>query len=342
MPVIVKPSDYFNVVTYTGTGSSQTISVGFQPDFVWIKSRSNAQDHKLTDAVRGVTKSLESNTTDVEATDTNGITAFTSTGFTVGSDSTYNTNAYTYVAWCWKANGAGSTNTAGSITSTVSANTTAGFSIVTYTGTGSAATVGHGLGVTPTFIIIKKRSASDTWNVYSVAGGVTGNTILQLNTTDGSVTGSNINITANSTTIGFGSASQVNGSGATFVCYAFAPVAGYSAFGSYTGNGSDNGVFIYTGFRPRFLMIKRTNSASGVGWWIYDSVTSTYNYARQALNPNLSGAEQFPLNEGGGGAMDILSNGFKCRGSYEDINASGSTYIYMAFAESPFKYANAR
>jgi hypothetical protein len=339
MPVIVKPSDYFNVVTYTGTGSSQTISVGFQPDFVWIKSRSNAQDHKLTDAVRGVTKSLESNTTDAEATDTNGITAFTSTGFTVGSDSTYNTNAYTYVAWCWKANGAGSSNTAGSITSTVSANTSAGFSIVTYTGTGANATVGHGLGVAPRFIIVKDRTSggTDWYTRHSSYGG--NDWYQQLNLTSGVNTTTTIwnNTAPTSTVFSLGTSGAANNSGSSFVAYCFAEVAGYSSFNSYTGNGSTDGVFVYTGFRPKFIMIKRVTGGTG-SWAMYDTSRNTFNVSDKELAANESSSE-YTRTEA---HMDILSNGFKLRNTDGWHNVSGSLYIYMAVAENPFKYANAR
>jgi hypothetical protein len=337
MPVIVKPSDYFNVVTYTGTGSSQTISVGFQPDFVWIKSRSNAQDHKLTDAVRGVTKSLESNTTDAEATDTNGITAFTSTGFTVGSDSTYNTNAYTYVAWCWKANGSGSTNTAGSITSTVSANTSAGFSIVTFTAPSSGQfTVGHGLGVTPNMVIVKDRTTgSTTWVVYHSSLGVNNTDYLVLNSTAAEASFSTMWGASGmtSSTCGFtvGGSTYANDN---HVAYCFAPVAGYSAFGSYTGNGSTDGTFVYTGFRPRFVMIKITSSTGN--WDMLDTSRNTSNLTNYRLFAESSSAELT------GAGVDILSNGFKIRNTDTSYNSSGQTYIYMAFAENPFKYANAR
>jgi hypothetical protein len=191
------------------------------------------------------------------------------------------------------------------------------------------------LGTTPTFFIIKSRGVQ-VWNVYSLAGGITGNTVLELNSTAAANTGSNISLTASSTTIGFGSASQVNGSGVNFVAYCFAPIAGYSAFGSYTGNGSSDGTFVFTGFRPRFLIVKRTND---IGSWIMtDSARSTYNVTGELFNANTDGAE-FTTSDI---KFDYLSNGFKLREVNGAINASGSTYIYMAFAESPFKYANAR
>jgi hypothetical protein len=330
---------YMNIALYTGTGSSQSITgLGFQPDWTWIKERNAAADHGLYDAVRGVQIQLESNNTGAETTETTGLTAFGSDGFTVGALAQLNTSADTYVAWNWKANGAGSSNTDGTITSTVSANTTAGFSIVTYTGNAtSAQTVGHGLGVTPTFFILKSRGIQ-VWNVYSLAGGITGNTVLELNSTDGANTGNNISLTASSTTIGFGSAAQVNGSGVNFVAYCFAPIAGYSAFGSYTGNGSTDGPFIFTGFRPRWIMFKQSSS-SGAGWLIYDSARNTYNLVDLYLQANQSNAEAGNSTDN---PLDFLSNGFKLRYSNSATNQNSATYIYMAFAENPFKYANAR
>jgi hypothetical protein len=326
---------YMNVVTYTGTGSSLSVTgVGFQPDWTWIKGRSGATDHGLYDAVRGVQIQLESNSSGAETTETTGLTAFGSDGFTVGALAQLNTSSATYVGWNWKANGAGSSNTAGSITSTVSASTTAGFSIVTYTGTGANATVGHGLGVAPSMYIVKRRNAGgDNWAVYHVS---TGNTqFLRLDTNNVAQT-FNLwqNTTPTSSVFYLTSDVGVNGSGSTFVAYCFAQVAGYSAFGSYTGNGSSNGTFVYTGFRPKFVLTKSTVVAHD--WNIWDSSRSPYNAAGLLLQPNISGAEQSPYN------VDLLSNGFKFYDSNATWNGSGETYIYMAFAENPFKYANAR
>jgi len=338
---------YMNVVTYTGNGTASARSitgVGFQPDWVWGKGRSVAAQHNLFDAVRGVGNRLISNSTGAESSNNSFgyLSSFDSDGFSTSAGSTNNENwnetSATYVAWNWKANGAGSANTVGTIASTVSANTTAGFSIVTYTGNAtSAQTVGHGLGVTPTFFILKSRG-TQVWNVYSLAGGATGNTILQLNDIDGLVTGSNISLTASSTTIGFGSAAQVNGSSVNFVAYVFAPVAGYSAFGSYTGNGAADGPFVFTGFRPRWIMFKQTSS-SGAGWLIYDSARNTYNLVDLYLQANQSNAEAGNSTDN---PLDFLSNGFKLRYSNSATNQNGATYIYIAFAENPFKYANAR
>jgi hypothetical protein len=341
-PTILAGNQNMAVTLYTGTGTAgqvQTNSSSMQPDLTWIKQRNGTGGQGWWDSVRGATKYLASQNTDAEGTSTVGVTSFNSNGFTVGSDSWTGGNGSTYVGWQWRAsNAAGVSNTQGTITSTVSANTTSGFSIVTFTGNGtSSQTVGHGLGVTPTFFILKSRGVQ-VWNVYSLAGGITGNTILQLNDTAGAVTGSNINLTASSTTIGFGSASQVNGSGVNFVAYVFAPVAGYSAFGSYTGNGFFNGPFIYTGFRPKFWMVKRTN-ADGLQWEVFDSSRFPYNgIDNPTLYPNANTAEASNAENGG----DFLSNGFKLRYNNGNFNAANGTYIYMAFAENPFKIARAR
>jgi hypothetical protein len=327
-----------NIALYTGTGSSQSITgVGFQPDWTWIKGRSGATDHGLYDAVRGVQKQLESNNTDAETTETTGLTAFGSDGFTVGALAQLNTSSATYVGWNWKANGAGSTNTAGSITSTVSANTSAGFSIVTYTGTGSVATIGHGLGVAPKMIIFKVRSnGTYGWYVYNSVINATNHLVLDTTAASSSSSFLFNDTEPTSTVMTVGTSVGTNQSGQTFVAYCFAPIAGYSAFGSYTGNGSADGPFIYTGFRPRFVILKSSSAATD--WYIYDTARDTYNVATLELNPNLAAAEQ----NGTYGSMDILSNGFKLRFATGEVNASGATYIYYAVAENPFKYANAR
>lgn len=334
MPTISNGGQYMQAITYTGTGSTQTIAVGFQPDFVWIKSRSAATDHKLTDSVRGATKALISDSTGAETTDTNGVTAFTSNGFTIGSDSVYNTNAATYVAWCWKAGTTSSSNTNGSITSTVSAGATQGFSVVTYTGTGANATVGHGLGVAPSMIILKQRNAVDYWVVWQTTLGSTG--YLLLNSTNGSSTAATYwnSTLPTSSVFSLGSDSRPNGSGTTYVAYCFAAVKGFSAFGSYTGNGSSDGPFVYCGFRPRWVMIKRTDTTAN--WRILDTSRDTYNAEQYELYPNLSNAE------GTFTALDGLSNGFKIRNTDTAYNSSGGTYIYACFAENPFRNALAR
>jgi hypothetical protein len=287
----------------------------------------------LFDAVRGVTKKLTSNSTNAEATES-GLTAFNSDGFTLGSDVGLNQSTSTYVAWNWKANGSGSTNTAGSITSTVSANTTSGFSVVTYTGNStSGATVGHGLGVTPTMYIVKKRNLTTSdWPVYHASIGATG--AIRLNLTSATdVTAAYWNNTApTSSVFSIGNASDTNQNSANYVAYCFAPIAGYSAFGSYTGNGSADGPFVYTGFRPAYLLVKHTN---GVNYWfVFDSARDTSNAVDLLLDPNDSRAEI-----SGALFFDFLSNGFKSRATDGGQNSSGGTYIYMAFASNPFKYS---
>jgi hypothetical protein len=338
-PLVTKPSDLFDVKLYTGNGSTQTISgLGFSPDLVWIKNRAAADSHKLTDTVRGATEELESDTTAAEATNADGLTQFNSDGFDLGDDDEYNTNTESYVAWAWDAGTTTASNTDGSISSQVRANASAGFSIVTYAGNGSAgATVGHGLGVAPSMIIIKNRDAADAWQVYHAANTANPETdYLVLNTTAATADAlDRWNDTApTSTLFTLGDGVEVNTNTEDYVAYCFAGVVGYSSFGSYTGNGSADGPFVYTGFRPRWILIKRTPNAQP--WNIYDTARDSYNIATQYLFPNSSQAEA------AFGAYDILSNGFKIRTTDLGTNASGDTYIYAAFAESPFQYARAR
>jgi hypothetical protein len=334
---------YFDINLWTGNNANPRTLTGlsFQPDWVWLKDRSQATNHRLVDAVRGASKTLKSNTTDAEtSSEVSGtITAFTSNGFTVEGTSNVdgvNLSGDAYVGWNWKANGSGSTNTAGSITSTVSANTTAGFSIVTYTGTGSNATVGHGLGVAPSMVIVKRRpTAGSNWPVWHI--GIANTEYLMLNSTNAKTTGlAWWNSTSpTSTVFSVGSDPDTNGTVA-IVAYCFAPIAGYSAFGSYTGNGSTDGPFIFIGFRPRWLMIKRTDATQN--WAIVDTSRDTFNVSNKRLFANLSDAEDTGIPN----FVDLLSNGFKFRDSNVSCNASGGTYIYMAFAETPLKFSNAR
>jgi hypothetical protein len=339
---ITNGAAYMAATLYTGTGASLTVantvgSTSFQPDWVWAKSRSAATDHALYDSVRGVQKQLESNNTGAETTETTGLTAFGSTGFTVGALAQMNTSAATYVAWQWKAGTTSASNTNGSITSTVSVGATQGFSVVTYTGNGAVpATVGHGLGVAPSMYIVKCRNvAGRSWDVYHVATG-SGNRLFL----DGTGAASAANWGGSPTSTVFyvsGSFTEMNANGDTYVAYCFAAVAGYSAFGSYTGNGSNDGPFVYLGFRPRFLLIKNTTTA-GTDWEIWDSSRDLYNVESNRLYPDSSAAEN-----GGQNAYDFLSNGFKARqGGSTDSNESGATIIYAAFAENPFKNALAR
>jgi hypothetical protein len=338
---------YFDIELYTGTGSSRSVTGSpFQPDFVWIKSRSGATDHGLYDAVRGTQNQLESNTTDAATTETTGLTAFNSDGFTVGALAQLNTNTATYVSWLWNAGGSNATNTSGTITSTVRANTTAGFSIITYTGNATqGATVGHGLGVTPAMLIIKARSSTTSWIVQHRNAGTAPSKLL-LESTQAVVSSAPEWNNASGTPTAFnstvftiaGTGYSVNNSGVTYVAYCFAEVAGYSAFGIYTGNASSDGPFVYTGFSPRWLLIKRTNNTSD--WYMYDTSRDVDNPNDAVLGANSSAAESTSWG-GVSRSFDILSNGFKVR-TPNDPNGSGGTYIYAAFATNPFKYSLAR
>jgi hypothetical protein len=344
-PVIALPAQNMAATTYTGTGATQSISnavnsVSMQPDWVWFKRRGAVENHWLTDSVRGSTKGLFSNLTDAEATRTDQLTSFNSNGFTLGADAAgySNVSGQSYIAWQWKAGGTAVSNTAGSITSSVSANTTAGFSVVTYTGNEVAgATVGHGLGVAPSMIIVKRRDgAAVDWAVYHASIGAT--KYLTLNTTaaEGTSSGYWNNTAPTSSVFSLYNSGSTNANPRLFVAYCFTPVAGYSAFGSYTGNGSTDGPFVFLGFRPRFVLIKRSSDGTN-NWEVRDTSRDAFNTVDDRLFPNTSGAED-ANNEG----VDFLSNGFKIRNAGSGSNASGATYIYMAFAENPFKNSLAR
>jgi hypothetical protein len=342
-PSIKAGNKQFDINTYTGTGTTNVIvnSGSMQPDFVWAKRRSSAASHGLVDSVRGTGRTLFSNLTDAEDVGDSNLTAFNSNGFTAGSGGNFNTSGQTYVAWQWKANGAAVTNTAGTITSQVSANTTAGFSIVTYTGTGANATIGHGLGVAPKLAFVKRRNSTSDWSVYyNIDGFGAGVRYLLLNGTGASV----FDLTywngtaATSSVLSLGTAGNVNTSSGTYVAYCWSEVAGYSKFGSYTGNGSTDGVFIFTGFRSRYVMFKRVDSGSH--WVIYDTSRNTFNFVDSDLAANNSNAENGTV---ASESFDILSNGIKIRSVINgEFNVNGGTYIYMAFAENPFKNSLAR
>jgi hypothetical protein len=334
-----------DVVTYTGTGASNSISsLGFSPDLVWIKNRGGATSHALYDSVRGVQAQLSSDTTGSEVTSSTGLTAFDASGFTISTSSLVNTNGTQYVAWSWDAGSTNSTNTSGSITSTVRANPQAGFSIVSYTGTGANATVGHGLGVAPAMIIVKNRNPSvnqGEWTVYhknANTSPATGGMFLNLtNAFQASSTYWN-NTAPTSSVFSIGTNGVVNENTKGLIAYCFAEIEGYSKFGSYTGNGSSDGPFVWCGFRPRWVMVKRSDS-SGY-WYTWDAVRNTYNPVTQVLFPNASLSESTYSTPNP--VIDTLSNGFKIRGDYPEINASSGTLIFAAFAEAPFKYARAR
>ena len=325
-----KSTDHHFTTLWSGTNAGETISgIPFQPDLNWTKQRTGTQDHVLVDAVRGVQKTLFSNATDSEYTLSDGITAWTSDGFTHGTNNRYCESSNTFASWSWKANGAGSANTDGSINSTAtSANTTAGFSIVKYTGTGSNATVGHGLGVAPKMILIKGVAAT-WWFVYHA--GIPTPTTAKLNlNTDGynnDPQASYWNSTApTSSVFSIGTEGSVNTSSATYVAYCFADVTGYSKMGSYVGNGNVNGTFSYTGFKPTWIMTKRA-TGSAAPWCVFDSKRDGYNNGNKLLIANTTAVESSP-------SFDIFSNGFKTRTTDGEWNGNGDTYVYMAFGQS--------
>ena len=325
---INKSTDYFNTKLYTGTGSSNALTgINFQPDLTWIKKRDGTNYHVLTDAVRLATKQIYSNDTGAEQTVAEGLKSFDSDGFTLGTNGDTNGNGGSYVGWNWKANGQGSSNTDGSINTTyTSVNTTAGFSIITYTGTGSAGTIGHGLGVVPDFWMVKARSETRAW--YGWSKGMSYGDVINWSHSGAKSTDASL-FTSNAPTnqvINLGSSVGVNNNGITFVCYAFASKTGYSKFGSYTGNGNADGPFVYTGFKPAFLIIKRTDTTKN--WYMHDIKRDGYNTDNPYLSPNLNASET------GGTELDLYSNGFKMRSSGTGHNESGGTYIYMAFGQS--------
>ncbi|MEK9894819.1 MAG: hypothetical protein VW518_00150 [Burkholderiaceae bacterium] len=338
-PTVAQGDDHFNTVLYSGNDSTQSITgVGFQPDWVWVKNRSSAGQHVLTDVLRGTNKQLFSSLTNAEQTSSTGLTAFNADGFSLGANpsptGSMNSIPDSFVAWNWKANGAGVSNTDGTITSTVSANQTAGISIVTYSGNSTlGATVGHGLGVAPSMIIVKSRSGTTNWPVYHASIGNTKAIFLNLtNATDTDNYWNNTSPT--STVFSLNASTGLNSSGATYVALVFAAIPGFSAFGSYTSNGSTDGPFVYTGFRPAWILVKRTDDTGN--WGIFDSTRNTFNSAGRILYPDLSNAEADSPPR-----VDFLSNGFKLRTDGYPNNAA-TTLIYTAFAKNPFKYALAR
>ena len=339
---INKFTDYFNNVLYVGNGTAiasggKTVTgVGFQPDFVWGKARSGTDavdNHELTDAVRGVTKYLKCNNNSAETTSAESLTSFTNDGFILGNNGQMNRNGNNCVAWNWKANGAGSTNNDGNRTSTVSASTTAGFSIVRYQGNNSNnQTIGHGLGVAPKMIFIKDLSSSLDWIVYNKT--ITASKHLHLNENAAEATDAGMfnNTEPTSSVFTVHANNDVNKANDYFIAYCFAEKTGYSKIDSYTGNGNADGTFVYTGFKPAFVMIKRTNDAND--WFLQDNKRLGYNAANYYLEANTNLAEQSNSD------IDILSNGFKCRSNGGGHNSSGGNYIYMAIAEAPLVGSN--
>tara|TARA_R100000900_G_scaffold40902_3_gene33476 strand:- start:3315 stop:4370 length:1056 start_codon:yes stop_codon:yes gene_type:complete len=332
------PSAQFQTQLYTGTSATHSVTFGgnsnLQPDWVWTKCRSNTSNHFLFDSTRGVTKQIHSDTTDPEGTNATGLTSFNSDGWTMGNTGGMNFSSQTYVGWGWKANGATTaSNGSGSITSTTQANTTAGFSIVTYTGNGvNGATVGHSLSAIPQMIIVKRLDSAANWMVYHQAMGPTKAMFLDL-TAASDTDASYWSNTAPTTGIfNLGTNTKGNANGGTYVAYCFSNTKGYSSFGSYMGNGGSNGPFVFLGFKPAFVMIKKVNSAED--WGMVDdkrSSTNGFNVIDRFLYANQNYAEattQTPV--------DLLSNGFKGRNTDGKWNTDGSQYIYMAFASSPF------
>jgi hypothetical protein len=334
---INKHTDYFNTLTYSGNGSNpRTLTgVGFQPDLVWLKNRTDGNGHTWADAVRGANKTISSDGTDAEITDKSDghLDAFTSDGFTVGagssSDARVNDGSHTYVAWNWKANGAGSANTDGSINSTVSVNTTAGFSVVKFTtsASGSSDTIGHGLGAVPSLIISRPIDGTSSWFVYHKDLG--NGQLMRFNNTDAKASSSLWNNTTPTSSV-FSLSLSAFGNGDESIAYCFAEKTGYSKFGSFIGNANADGSFVYTGFKPSFLIVKATHSSTSESWLLLDSTRQPFNLNSKRIRPDNSGAEDTNAANG----VDLLSNGFKIRTNDNRLNGNGQTLIYMAFGQS--------
>jgi hypothetical protein len=335
---INKPSEYFNTKLYTGNSSTQSITgVGFQPDFLWLKDRSSGGTNVLVDVIRGSTKWLASDQTSGEVTRADQVTSFDTDGFSLGADSGnfINGNGNNCVAWNWLANGAGVSNTDGDITSTVSANQTAGFSISTFTVSGSGNIgVGHGLGAKPKVVITKSTSNDTNWNVYHEDTSASPeNDYLYLNATDAKASSTDVwgdGMTTNTFGLGVDIGVSV---GRSYVAYCFAEKKGFSKFGSYNGNGNADGTFVYTGFKPAFIMVK--GYAGSDDWIMMDNKRSGYNSENEYLDANNNSAES-----NGSGNIDFLSNGFKIRSTFSSLNYVTGSYIYMAFAENPLVGTN--
>jgi hypothetical protein len=342
-PTITDPGEYFNAVAYTGdgtavgSGGNSITGVGFQSDFTWIKNRDQADSHMLFDVLRGATKVLHSNGTAVETTESETLTSFDSDGFTLGGDVEVNTNTENYISWNWKAGGAAVPNIDGTISSTVSVsvNDDAGFSIVGYTGTGSAGTVGHGQSGAPELLIVKSTSNTGNWPAYHDAIGGTGQ--VYLNLTNAQATSSTYwnNTAPSSETFSLGTDSDQNGSSRDYIAYCFRSIPGYSKVFSFEGNGAADGIFVYLGFRPKFILYRNADQ-SGNGWPIWDSVRDTTNGRIVYLGANNSNADGSATSR----EIDFLSNGFKTRGTSSEVNRSGNTFVGIAFAEHPFGGSN--
>ena len=330
---ISKQTTYFTPLTFTGNGGTNAVTgVGHQPDLVWIKNRSTSDSHSLYDAVRGVTKRLKSDANGAETTQSNGLTAFGTDGFTVGDHGGVNGNGNNIISWNWRAgNSAGAANNDGSTETTVTANTTAGFSIVKYNGSNSVQTFGHGLGAVPQWIIVKNLTAGYEWAVYHHSMGNT--KYLNLDTNSAELDDTVWNDTTPTSSVFTCGAQKIytNYSGQSYIAYCFTPIPGFSAFGKYDSNNSTNGPFVYTGFKPNFLMIKSKGSG-GYNWMMFDSSRQHYNLQGVTVQADTSDAE---FNYSPNGYVDLLSNGFKLRSTSNGVNGSGaSEYLYMAFGQT--------
>ena len=338
-PTVPRGDEYFDAIAYSGTGSQQAISgYNFAPDWVWVKRRDANNFHILANTLSGAGNYLVSNNSDAESSGGSQlINGFNSDGFDVGTENAVNNSSGTYVGWCWNAGGSTVSNSNGSITSSVRVNTTAGFSLIHYTGNGSSgATVGHGLGVTPSWLITKRRDGSNSWQVFHTS---TGNTKFFDFHSSGSVQSSSNrwnNTSPTSTVFTLGSNSNVNSNNGTSVAFVFAEIEGFSKFGMYTGSGNSDGAFVFTGFRPAYVIVKRSDS--GNHWVIYDKARASTNVIDNYLRVDESAAES----ETSQVDIDFVANGFKLRSGFDIVNAGSGEYIYMAFAENAFKYARAR
>ena len=328
-----QPQDYFNTKLWTGnsTNSTAITGVGFQPDMVWIKNRSTTDNHAIFDAIRGATYRIYPNANDAQIQATNSLHSFDSDGFTLNDGGDANGNGENIVGWNWKANGAGSSNTDGSVTSTVSVSTTSGFSICKFDATGSTMTFGHGLGVKPAVMFVKRTDSNSNgnWIVYHKNVGAT--KFLTLNDTSAETTASTRFGDTEPTSLVATVGSELL-SGGTYIAYCFAQKSGFSSMGSYVGNGSADGSFIFTGFKPAFIMIKITSGVDS--WFMYDNKRSPFNVRGKYLVADGSGTDS------NADAYDFLSNGFKVKSTATSFNGNGSTYVYMAFAEAPLVSSN--
>ena len=340
------PTKQFNAITYTGNGSTNAITgLGFKPDLVWVKRTNSSGDHRIVDSSRGVGVAQRSNTGAADVSEGNGVTAFGTDGFTLGSEGGYNASSDNFIAWCWRANGGTTTSfSAGGnqLAGTYQANTKSKFSIITYTGSGSTGEVLHGMSATPNFILAKDRDGTYWWNVYHKSGGTvnTGyDSLVYLNSANSIASPQNVNIVPDSTKISMAGNEQINKSSITYIMYAWADVEGMQKFSTYTGNGNSNGTFVYTGFRPRLIFTKRFDGGSE-NWGVFDTARANFNPTSEHSDGQLVWDTANAATAGSTHGVDFLSNGFKLRGTGGLNNDSGGEYIYGAWGDVPFKYNN--